>query len=192
MSFVAVTKNTMLDALTITQISAHTAFPGDTGASEVTGGTYARVAAAFDAAASGQRVLSAPVDVSIPAGTTVRWLGLWNGTTYLGYSPNAGVPKEFLIDVSTSTFTCLAHGFNDGDTVVVYGDTIPTGLTAGTAYYVVSKTTDTFQLAATSGGTAIDITTAGGTACVVSKIVEETYASAGTHTVATWTLALPN
>lgn len=41
MSFVTTAKDSMLNALTITQISAHTGFPGATGANEVTGGTYA-------------------------------------------------------------------------------------------------------------------------------------------------------
>ena len=53
MSLVTTAKNTMLDALTITQMSAHTDFPGGTGANEVTGGSYARVAVTFAAATGG-------------------------------------------------------------------------------------------------------------------------------------------
>lgn len=52
MSLTTTAKDTMLNALTITQLSAHTGFPGGTGANEVTGGTYAKVAATF-AASSG-------------------------------------------------------------------------------------------------------------------------------------------
>jgi microcystin-dependent protein len=43
---------------------------------------------------------------------------------------------------------------------VVFGTTgaLPTGLTVGTTYYVVSKATNTFQVAATVGGTPINTT----------------------------------
>lgn len=53
MSLVATAKNTMLNALTITQMSAHSAFPGGTGANEITGGAYARVAVTFGTASGG-------------------------------------------------------------------------------------------------------------------------------------------
>jgi hypothetical protein len=122
----------------------------------------------------------------------VRWLGLWNGTTYLGYSPNAGSPKEFIATAATDTFTCPGHGYVNTNKVVIYGDTVPAGLIEGTVYYVVGATADTFQLAATAGGSAIDITSAGGSACVVSSITEEVYGGGGTHTISSWTLALPN
>lgn len=46
-------RDTMLNALTITQISAHTGFPGSTGASEVSGGTYAKVAVTFAVSSGG-------------------------------------------------------------------------------------------------------------------------------------------
>ena len=42
--------------------------------------------------------------------------------------------------------------------VVTFSTTgsLPTGLTAGTEYYVINRTSTTFQVAATSGGTAIN------------------------------------
>lgn len=190
--FATATKDSMLNAITITQASAHTAFPGGTGANEVSGGGYARVAAAFGASAAGVRSLSAGVNLTIPAGSTVRWLGLWNGGTYLGYAPNAGVPKEFICTPLTDIITCPGHGYVDTNKIVFYGDTVPAGLTEGTVYYVVSATADTFKVAASAGGAAIDLTTAGGSGCVVSAITEETYGGGGTHTISTWVLGLPN
>ena len=65
------------------------------------------------------------------------------------------------IDYSTETITATAHGFSNGDEVTY---TVPTGqsaiggLTTGTNYFVVSATTDTLKLAATSGGAAINLT----------------------------------
>lgn len=190
--FVVGSKNTMLGALTITQASAHTGFPGGTGANEVAGGGYARVAVTFGAAAAGIRSLSAGVNLTIPAGTTVRWLGLWNGGTFLGYAPNAGVPKEFVCTTASDLITCPGHGYVDTNKVVFYGDTTPSPLVEGTVYYVRDATTDTFKVAASPGGAAIDLTTAGGSGCVVSAITEEVYGGGGTHTISTWVLGLPN
>lgn len=114
MSLVVNTKNIMLGALTITSMSAHTAFPGLTGTAEVTGTPYVRQNATFSAASGGSRVLASPVTFAMPSGVTVNWLGLWNGATYLGYSPNAANPKEFVAAPSTDTFTCPAHGYSNG------------------------------------------------------------------------------
>lgn len=190
--FTVSSKDAMLDALNITEASAHTAFPGGTGANEVTGGTYARVSATFSAASSGIRSLSSGVGLDIPAGTTVRWLGLWNGATFVGYAPNAGSPKEFICDPVTDVITCPGHGFVDTNKIVFYGDTTPSGITEGTVYYVANATTNTFKVSAAPGGAAIDLTTAGGSGCVVSSITEEEYGGGGTHTIANWTLGLPN
>lgn len=71
---------------------------------------------------------------------------------------------------SPGVLTKVAHGLEVGDAVVLStSGSLPTGLTAGTQYFV--KTTpdaDTFTLATTPGGTAINTTSAG----------------SGTHTVA--------
>jgi hypothetical protein len=56
----------------------------------------------------------------------------------------------------------------------------------------VGATTDTFQVAATAGGAAIDLTGQAAASYVVSKIVEATFAGQGTHTVTSQTLALTN
>lgn len=173
-------------------MSAHTAFPGGTGANEVTGVGYARVAASFGTSSGATRALSAAANLTIPTGVTVRWLGLWNGATFLGYSPNAGNPKEFIASATTDTITSPAHGYVNTNKIAIYGDTVPAGLTEGTVYYVVNATADTFQVAAAAGGSAIDLTSAGGSACVVSAITEEVYGGGGTHTISAWTLALPN
>lgn len=81
--------------------------------------------------------------------------------------------KTFTVTIaSPGVFTSTAHGYAVGS--VVYLTTtgaLPTGLTAGTAYYVVSvPSADTFRVSATSGGTAIN--TSG--------------SQSGVHSVATW------
>lgn len=49
----------------------------------------------------------------------------------------------------------------NGTTMVLSGTTIPTGFTAGTIYFVVNTSGNTFQLSATSGGSAINASGAG-------------------------------
>lgn len=70
-----------------------------------------------------------------------------------------------VVTISNATpgvVTWAAHGLSDGDAVVLSTTgTLPTGLTAGTTYYVTGSTTNSFSLAATSGGTAINTTGAG-------------------------------
>lgn len=67
-------------AATTRYISAHTGDPGSTGTSEVAGGAYARQQTTWAAASGGERVGS-QVSIPIPAGTTVRWWGLWTAAT---------------------------------------------------------------------------------------------------------------
>lgn len=69
-----------------------------------------------------------------------------------------------------------AHGLVAG-TPVTFGTTgaLPTGLTAGTVYYVVNPTANAFSVAATAGGAAIATTTAGtGVHTAYSQDVGET------------------
>ena len=65
----------------------------------------------------------------------------------------------FTTDFTTDFLTSAAHGLSNGDRVMVFsGTTLPAGLSANTVYFVVSKTTDTFKLSLTSGGSAINLT----------------------------------
>lgn len=58
---------------------------------------------------------------------------------------------------SPAVWTKVNHGLSSGDPVVLSTTgALPTGFTAGTTYYVVSPTANTFQLAATVGGAAIN------------------------------------
>lgn len=58
---------------------------------------------------------------------------------------------------SPGVVTWTAHGMSNGDEVkFVTTGALPTGLAAGTVYYVVNKAADTFQVAATRGGAAIN------------------------------------
>lgn len=72
--------------------SLHTADPGTTGASEVTGGSpaYARQAVTWGSASGGSVSTSAAVTFNVPAGTTIAYVGLWSaltGGTFQGGGP---------------------------------------------------------------------------------------------------------
>lgn len=70
--------------------------------------------------------------------------------------------RVFTAANATNVFTSAGHGLANTTQVYVSSTlTLPTGLNANTIYYVVAAATDTFQLSATSGGAAIDITTDG-------------------------------
>jgi hypothetical protein len=191
--FTTYAKNLMLGALAVDFLSAHDGYPGLTGANEISGGApaYARKAVTFGAAAGGVRTTSGAVTFDIGAGKTVRWVGAWQAGNFVGAAPSGGSPLEFVVDPTTDVFRCPAHGLSDTNTVVVYNGTAPGGLTLGTVYFVRDATADTFKLAATSGGVALDITSAGSADCLLSLIVESFYAAQGTHTFNTGDIGLP-
>lgn len=69
-------------------VSLHTANPGTTGASEVTGGTYARVQAVLPTGANGTGTAPS-IDINVPAGVEVQYVGVWSaatGGTFIGGS----------------------------------------------------------------------------------------------------------
>lgn len=63
-------------------------------------------------------------------------------------------------DAATDVITSAAHGFTAGERVQFVTITGGGGLVISTTYYVRDATVNTFKLAATAGGAAIDMTTA--------------------------------
>jgi hypothetical protein len=72
----------------------------------------------------------------------------------------------------------------------VFSETLPTGVTEGTVYFVVNSTTDSFKVSTTSGGAAVDITGVGGGEGYWQRVVPEVFASQGQITVAAGALVL--
>lgn len=179
--------------------------PGTTAtaaATEATGGSpaYARQAVTWGAASSGQKTNSGALTFDVPAGT-YGFLTFWNtatlnsGTQYRGYAPINGSVKGFgevdATDVTNNTITSSAHGLANADRVIlfnVFAESIPTGITEGGVYFVVGAATDTFQIALTSGGAAVDLTGQG--ECYFQKVIPEVFASQGQITVAISALTL--
>jgi len=183
MSLTVTAKNTMLNALSIDTCSLHTAFPGLTGANEVSGGSpaYARKAVSFAAAAGGSRALSAAVTFDVPA-TTVRWFGFWSSGVWVGYAANGGTQLLYVVDTVNNNVRSPAHGLANGQKIVFFNGTVPAPLTEGQVYFVVSTATDTFQVSATSGGAAIALTGQPNNSSLAT-IVEDVYAAQGSHTL---------
>lgn len=184
-----------LDFLYVTGdlLSLHTAFSAS-GANELTGGSYARQAITWSAAASRAKASSVTINVPVPAAASVAWMGIWNsaGTTFKGMIANGGSEKSFQVDLANNRIYCEGHALANDERVTFTG-TPPTGLTEGTIYWVVGVTAgdpDYLQVASTQGGAAIDITGQASANCMVSKLVIETYAGAGTHQVSSVTARL--
>lgn len=194
MSYPSATKDAALNALTFTLASLHTGFPGTTGSNEVSGGApaYAKKAITFGTSSGGSRSLSGSVGFDVPA-TTVRWVGFWNASVFIGCAPNGGgVPRNFMAVPASDTIYSTAHGYADGTKVVFFNGTPPAPLVEGTVYFTRDGATDSLKLSSTLAGTAIDITAASSFGCVMCGITEDVYAVQGTHTLATSTFAIPD
>lgn len=91
-----------------------------------------------------------------------NWIIENNYARYEHYKPTFDASDDTIVSASNDTITITGHRFEDGDEVIYNVPASPAyaigGLTDGNTYYIVSKTTDTIKLAATSGGAAINLT----------------------------------
>jgi len=73
-----------------------------------------------------------------------------------------GILTATFTAATTDIITSTAHGLKNGDMVVLTtSGTLPAGLSTGTVYFVIDKTTNTFKLSLTANGASIDITGTG-------------------------------
>lgn len=108
--------------------------------------------------------------VAIFAATTDR-IYMLNNTDY-SWKPVSKIATVTISNASPAVVSLASHGFSVNDRVVFSTtDELPTGLTAGTVYYVESvPDSGTFTVSDTVGGAAVDTTTAGsGTHSVTHK-----------------------
>jgi hypothetical protein len=172
-------------------------------ATEATGGSpaYARLAVTWGTPASGVVANTGALTFDVPAGT-YGFFTLWNASSgnsnnfrgylsFAGATPKKGFGTVDSTDVTNNTITSNGHGLVNTDRVIffnVLGETIPTGIVEGAAYYVVGAATDTFQIALTSGGAAVDLTAQG--EVYFEKVVPEIFAGQGQITAAIGALTL--
>jgi hypothetical protein len=213
MPFNTTAVNVMLDALDesvtqITHVGVHTLTDPGTGTNansgEATGGSpaYARQAVTWAAAASKQKSNSGSLTFDVPAGTyaffTLFNASTGNSSNYRGFIPFGGssaIKGWFSVDTTLTNdkFFSVAHGMSDADRVMLFdtfGEALPTGVSEGTIYYVVSSTADTFKVSTTSGGAAVDITATGGGEGFWQRVVPEVFGAQGQITVAASALIL--
>jgi hypothetical protein len=193
-----------IDFIGVFQSSADPGTGTDFTGTEATGGSpaYARQAVTWGAAASGVKSNTNAMTFDVPAGS-YHAFGLFNAVTgntnnFLGYNPfGGGTVKGFgTVDsngVTNDLIQSSAHGLTTDDRVMVYNvfaESLPTGLTEGTLYFVLASglTTDAFKLATTSGGSAVNITAIG--ELFFQKFVVETFAAQGQITCAAGQLVL--
>jgi hypothetical protein len=203
-------KNKALDGLDesvtgITYIGVGNITDPGTGANyagtEATGGSpaYARQAVTWAAAASGLKSNSGALTFDVPAGTYAFLLFFnavsGNTNNFLGYAPINGSVKGFgTVDtagITSDAIQSAGHGLVDNDRVQlfnVFGESLPTGLTEGVVYHVVTSTTDTFEVSLTSGGASVNLTGQG--ELFFQKVIPETFGAQGQITVAAGALVL--
>jgi hypothetical protein len=79
-------------------------------------------------------------------------------TYYIGYDLGA-----VTANATTDKIEKTAHGLENGDPVVFNAATAPSGITIGTIYYVINKSTNDFEISTTVGGSKVTWTTNGTT-----------------------------
>lgn len=99
------------------------------------------------------------------------------GDNYIRFYANGGIVNKashtgVTFNTTTDKVLWTAHGLaNDDPVIFSTTGTLPTGITAGVTYYVINKATDDFEVSATRGGAAINLTGApSGTHSIVSPV----------------------
>ena len=110
--------------------------------------------------------LSAAGDYTVDWGDGTTPQNYSSGTTaYYQYSYSTaglvGTEATVAFTASTSIVTRANHGYTNNSTISFAGITTTTGIAVGQIYYVVNVTTNTFQVSATSGGSALPLTNDG-------------------------------
>lgn len=128
--------------------------------------------------------LPAPLN-SDTAGTTYYAMNVATNTFEITYTAAGDAISRTGVtaDASTDTLTYLNHGFvNDDRVTVASSGTQPAGLSLNTHYYVINAGQDTFQVSTTSGGGAVNITSAGTGNHTFATGIAVTMTDAGTGT----------
>ena len=185
-------KNNLISVTSFTHAGAYE----DLGVTETSGGSYARQAITWAAAASGARSNSATLTIPIAAGKTIQAVGVWDALsagTAQGFFQIGSTLRGAATVTTGDTFTSVGHGLTTDDRVffsTVAGDALPTGLSATTLYFVraTGLTADAFTVATTSGGAAVDVTAAGEVAWY--KTVPQTFSIAGNLSITSSNLTI--
>lgn len=175
----------------ITHVSLHTGNTGTGGGNEVAGSGYARQPVTWYAPASnGIRSNQGAIAFTVPAGSSLLHVGFWDqlvggsASNFYGYAPINGAERGgAAVDNGTDVFTSVGHGLATNDRVIFFPlelGSIPTPLVDGDTWYVVSGTSDTFQISTTLGGGAQAV---GGGTVGFQKVVPQSFGSIGVFSI---------
>lgn len=170
-------------------IAAHTASPGEAGTQATNECAYtgaARTAVARSGSGftvSGNNVQNA-AEISLgPCTGGSETITHWSmgdevsGATKLRrYGPIIASGATWLpfTAKTNDTITVPGHSFAVNDRITfaaAFSGTIPTGITVGTVYWVVSVSGDDITISTTQGGGALDITAVGGGVCIEATTI---------------------
>lgn len=101
-------------------------------------------------------------------------------TTYNIATTGGQAQSATFVSTTANTFT-VASAPTNGQVVYLTG-TVPSGLTAGTNYYVVNRTSTTFQVSLTSGGSAIAFASTGSCIATWQSLVATSGSQSGVQT----------
>lgn len=119
---------------------------------------------------AGLTVLSvASTTITVTGGTLTSWGATISlqfrdiltiaGVSYIANDLNRSKSIVTITIASPGVVTWTANGLTNGSTVkFTTTGALPTGIVAGTTYYIVNQATNSFQISATQGGTAINTT----------------------------------
>jgi surface protein len=93
--------------------------------------------------------------------TTANTAFMVAGLQLIGTGSPLTTPVAVTFQDTGDTVTLNSHGLENDDEVSFASITSTTGLDLNTIYYIINKTTNTFQVAATPGGSALPLTTDG-------------------------------
>lgn len=165
--------NSAYSAPATVHFALFTVAPTDAGGgTEVTGGSYARVVVTnnltnFPSANPKSNAGAITWPTATADWGTIVAVGVFDAASsgnlldwgWLG-SDDGDLFTATTADVLTAPGHTLVND-NQVRILVVPGGTLPTGLTEGTTYFVISVSGDTFSLSATLGGGAVNITASG-------------------------------
>ncbi len=92
---------------------------------------------------------------------SISWVNVPGSPAGWSFFLPAGPLSFTAADASPCVFTAPGSSYADGAMLSLSGASLPGGFTAGTTYYVVNASGDTFELAATPGGSPLGSTSAG-------------------------------
>lgn len=94
---------------------------------------------------------------------------IWEMLDYARRNDRAAIPID--VNVTSNAFSATAHPYQNGDVVTLSTTgSLPSPLLASRDYYIVERTTNSFKLSETFGGSAIDITTTGSNSTLKTQL----------------------